>query len=147
MNLCTTCDQREPMSSRASECRQCYNRRYYAEKVKPLRVPPVPYADRRDPISYQAAHHRVRVTRGRAAEHLCSRCGDYQAAQWAYQYGDEHEQSGPVTNATTGVVTVMFWSSNPHAYAPMCRTCHRFYDDAQRIEREVQRRLKEVRDA
>ena len=61
---------------------------------------------------YYADHARVRQHRGPAKDQTCVRCGE-QAYDWAQVHG-----------------------SNPRdiwGYQPMCRPCHRHYDQPQGI--------------
>lgn len=65
----------------------------------------------------RAAHHRITVTRGRAADHPCTDCGE-QARDWSYDWSDPHEltgEDGP-------------YSLDADRYQPRCRACHKRYD-------------------
>ena len=64
-----------------------------------------------DEAGYQALHLRVENRRGKASEHICARCAERIADDWANLSGNYVD---------------------PNDYAPMCRTCHRAYDEARR---------------
>jgi len=84
---------------------------------------------RGDNIRYRAAHVRVRVTRGRAADHQCMHCDD-QAAHWAYDHADPAEK---LHSYRVGSRALPF-SLDPMHYLPLCRPCHKKFD-AQSIRR------------
>lgn len=75
-----------------------------------------------DAPSYNAAHTRIYVTRGRASEHPCVDC-DQQAKDWSY-LGDCNRERTDSKGRT--------YSPNPDMYAARCRKCHRSYDAARR---------------
>lgn len=70
------------------------------------------------PISYWAAHSRVRRERGPASMYDCVECAQFRADEWAYagwslfEQADEHN----------------VWSPFPEDYDPLCRRCHRERD-------------------
>ena len=66
------------------------------------------------PIGYNAAHHRVRESKGRASEHPCDSCAQ-PATQWAYSYADPEPLMDGLGCA---------YSLNVEFYVPMCRNCH-----------------------
>ena len=74
-----------------------------------------------DEASYNAAHKRVRRTRGRAADHLCQHC-DGPAAQWAYGHSDPDERR----EFDKGCELV--YSPDPEHYIALCQPCHRAFD-------------------
>lgn len=80
---------------------------------------------RTTPVSYVAAHSRVKAAYGPAAEHDCIGCGG-QAREWAYQGGDPAEQQG--WHRPTEKDYWVRWSSNPEFYSAMCYQCHRALD-------------------
>ena len=71
----------------------------------------------RESLNYDAAHDRVKRYRGVASSHACA-CGE-PAVDWAYLHTDpdplRDERDRP-------------FSENVHAYAPMCRHCHKTFD-------------------
>jgi hypothetical protein len=72
-----------------------------------------------DAAGYLTVHIRVRNEKGKAAEHLCIRCG-VPAQQWSYDHLDPDERRddrGP-------------YSLDLSHYFPMCITCHRRFDVA-----------------
>lgn len=82
-------------------------------------------------VSYSYAHKKVMRARGRACEHKCASCG-WQASQWAYIVGDEHEQHGERTSAGRKGVPSTYavkWSPNVWAYEPLCVPCHNSQKD------------------
>lgn len=78
-----------------------------------------------DDASYHAAHFRIYKARGKAREYTCI-CGA-PAEEWAYDYKDPNERTGPVGGGYVGVYSV-----DADHYDPMCRSCHRFRDWAHR---------------
>lgn len=76
------------------------------------------------PISYAAAHRRIRDERGRAADFICGECGE-RAAEWAYMGFSPDEQLGMAGDPET----LRIWSPNPADYAPLCRECHWAFDE------------------
>jgi len=77
------------------------------------------------PISYKAAHARVRAERGPASALTCGECGD-RAAEWSYSGFSPDEQVGWVTASTPDGVeeTLRLWSPVPSDYEALCRRCH-----------------------
>lgn len=73
---------------------------------------------RGDDVNYNSTHARVRRTRGRAAEHDCIHCGGA-ADDWAYIHGSPDEK----------VEAGRRFSPSVENYMPLCRTCHRAYDN------------------
>ncbi|MFD6640307.1 hypothetical protein ACFWDN_31325 [Micromonospora chalcea] len=80
---------------------------------------------RKDALTYDGAHNRVKAQRGSASLYLC-RCGN-QAEQWAYSHAD-YDQAHMAEGREAG----MPYSTNPKHYAPMCRSCHTRWDNAHR---------------
>ncbi|MEU8047789.1 hypothetical protein AB0B71_27060 [Micromonospora echinofusca] len=80
---------------------------------------------RKDQLTYDGAHNRVKGLRGSASGYLC-RCGN-QAEQWAYSHAD-HDQQRDSEGREAGSP----YSTNPDHYSPMCRSCHARYDNAHR---------------
>ncbi|MGS0560103.1 helix-turn-helix domain-containing protein [Microbacterium aurugineum] len=74
------------------------------------------------PISYGAAHDRVRRVHGRADMHVCVDCG-HRAQHWSYNGDSEFEQSGEI-HYSHGAKTFLRWSTDTDAYSPRCRFCH-----------------------
>lgn len=73
-------------------------------------------------VEYAAAHRRVRLLRGRAAEYRCEHCGE-QAEQWAYDHLDPEPLIGK---------NLAPYSLDVSRYIPLCRTCHKRFDMSQR---------------
>ena len=69
-------------------------------------------------------YYNVHGDMGRADAHLCS-CGE-PARDWAYQY----------TAGDREILSPEGWpySTDPDDYRPMCRPCHRRFDNAHRKE-------------
>ncbi|MEV0733311.1 hypothetical protein [Polymorphospora sp. NPDC050346] len=80
---------------------------------------------RRDQLTYNGAHSRVKRERGSASRHLC-RCGK-QAEQWAYSHADYDQ-----VRMTEGREAGKPYSLDPQHYSPMCRRCHARFDQARR---------------
>ena len=91
------------------------------------RSPDMPWPE--GPIGYSAAHRRVEAIYGLAKNHDCLHCGG-SAAEWAYDYGDLDEFSGPRLDSRdrSGSVRVMRWSGKPQHYMPLCKSCHITHD-------------------
>lgn len=73
---------------------------------------------KRSGLGYIGAHRRVYRAKGKASEHACVRCAGC-AQQWAYDHLDTDELSD--TNGT--------YSAKPEHYVPMCRSCHKRFDN------------------
>ncbi|MFG2067742.1 hypothetical protein ACGFKZ_12895 [Micromonospora tulbaghiae] len=80
---------------------------------------------RKDELTYDGAHNRVKAQRGSASDHLC-RCGN-QAEQWAYNHADFKQRAD-----TEGREKGRPYSINPDHYLPMCRSCHARFDNTHR---------------
>jgi hypothetical protein len=78
------------------------------------------------PISYKAAHARVRAVRGPASASICGECGD-RAAEWAYTGFGLDEQVGIPYDGFDGYA---LWSPDPADYDPLCRRCHWELDES-----------------
>ena len=78
---------------------------------------------RGDAAGYVAIHQRIAAQRGRAAMHKCTGCGG-QAADWAYDYADP----SPAVDEKTGSP----YSFDVNRYRPLCKSCHKLADTAQR---------------
>lgn len=84
---------------------------------------------RGDPVKYEAAHQRIRDSRGKASEWPCAmECGSM-AADWAYNHLDPNESTEMVEdmNDHTKMREVRF-SQDANFYDPMCRSCHVWFD-------------------
>ncbi|RSO02325.1 hypothetical protein DMH26_14365 [Streptomyces sp. WAC 05379] len=87
--------------------------------------------------AYVYAHRKVREKRGTAASHRCVYC-KRPADHWALN----HTKAVKVTDGQ------FVWSEAPADYDPLCRSCHRIYDQAfrkggQDALEDVDRRLRE----
>ncbi len=80
-----------------------------------------------DAPGWAAIHKRLMRSRGRASEFFCVDCGK-QAAEWSYNNRDPHE----IVAMDHG--WVLAWSLDMTNYDPRCRSCHRLFDNAHRIE-------------
>lgn len=76
--------------------------------------------DYAEAVTYTQAHLRLKVDRGRAAEHTCIQCSE-PAHEWAYMGGCPDELTH-----TNGVK----YSLDQSRYEPMCMPCHRRHDRA-----------------
>lgn len=82
-------------------------------------------------IGYRGAHMRVQAARGPASAYPCvGDCGR-PAADWAYVHDDPDELVTTVNGAPR------LYSLDSDRYRPMCRRCHRRFDTAQRVLREI----------
>lgn len=72
----------------------------------------------RDSLTYDAAHDRVKRSRGPASSHACAQC-EGPAEDWAYQ----HMADDPLIDDIGRP-----YSDDLDDYAPMCRACHRALD-------------------
>lgn len=75
-----------------------------------------------DGVCYGRAHTRVVDLNGSASHHSCIQCST-QAEDWAYLYGAPDERRDERGRP---------YSTNPSSYAPMCRSCHKTFDNAHR---------------
>lgn len=74
------------------------------------------------PISYEAAHRRVKAIYGAASNYPCSACGQ-QAHAWSY----DHSDPNPLMHQGVGLWAdkpSVPYSLDPERYDPMCRSCH-----------------------
>lgn len=69
-------------------------------------------------VGYDAAHKRVKATRGPANEYQCIGCGN-QAEHWSHVPGPRSKQC-PFNGR--------WYSPAPNDYAPRCRPCHTKFD-------------------
>lgn len=76
-----------------------------------------------DEASYSAVHQRLRRERGPAAAHPCVACGGT-AEQWAYDHSEPEPRRDPSHDAP--------YSVDLARYQPMCQSCHKRLDHAQR---------------
>ncbi|SCG69604.1 hypothetical protein GA0070609_4427 [Micromonospora echinaurantiaca] len=84
-----------------------------------------PDSRRRELLTYDGAHNRVKAQRGSASLYTC-RCGN-QAEDWAYSHADYDERA-----MIKGREARKPYSTNPDHYSPMCRPCHKRFDNAHR---------------
>ena len=87
--------------------------------------------NRNTPISYKAAHDRVRRLWGSASQYRCVTCNE-SAQQWAYDDPDFLIGHGGTRSFTTGELIPMTYSQWPEFYMSMCRSCHKRKDLAAR---------------
>jgi hypothetical protein len=80
---------------------------------------PAPGTHYKDVVTYQQAHKRVQVARGKASSHKCSECGK-QAHQWSLQ----HDRVSVPYDDGKGHP----YSLDVDDYEPMCTACHRTAD-------------------
>lgn len=135
---CGTCYNRRwradnPERVRESQvvCRKRYrenHREKIAESARAYRreardrTDEMPVFDLTAPVSYYAAHLRVKYWRGPARIHTCT-CGA-EAKDWAYVGDSPHEQRGEVRRGPSREPSHLAWSPNPLDYVPRCRPCH-----------------------
>ncbi|NJC10605.1 hypothetical protein F4558_000431 [Micromonospora profundi] len=80
---------------------------------------------RKDVLTYDGAHNRVKGQRGSASQYNC-RCGN-QAEHWSYSHAD-HDQARMPEGREAGKP----YSTNPDHYTPRCRGCHARFDNSHR---------------
>lgn len=78
-------------------------------------------------VKYAAAHIRVQVAKGAAAEHACVDCG-LGASDWSYEGGDLDELVEIINGYPRR------YSLDPDRYQPRCRSCHRIKDNRERVK-------------
>ena len=71
--------------------------------------------------TYNAAHDRVKNSRGTAKTHACIDCGTT-AAHWSYRHDDPDEQHELIGRSRVA------YSPNPEHYDPRCVPCHKRFD-------------------
>ncbi len=69
--------------------------------------------------SYADAHRAVKRKRGLASDYWCAACGS-QAKHWAYDHEDPNERTDDWGRP---------YSLDPEHYQPMCKPCHRKFDN------------------
>lgn len=74
------------------------------------------------PTTYQAIHDHIRSKYGHARLHPCASCTRV-ASQWAYDHTDPAERYELIKG------TELVFSLEPERYIPLCRSCHRLFDD------------------
>ena len=74
--------------------------------------------------TYAAAHLRVEVERGKAANHICVDC-PAPASDWSYDHNAGHLEKWKTENTCP-------YSPDPKHYSPRCRKCHRAWDKKKR---------------
>lgn len=72
-------------------------------------------------LTYSGIHYRLKSERGPAKDYACVQCGG-RAADWAYDNIDASALIDPDRGVS--------YSLNTSHYLPMCRTCHRRFDNA-----------------
>lgn len=75
-----------------------------------------------DDVTYGRAHTRIVDVKGSASLHECAECGG-QAEDWSYIHGAPDEQTDDQGRK---------FSTDPTYYRPLCRSCHKVYDNAMR---------------
>ena len=81
-------------------------------------------------ISYDAAHYRVRVAKGKASDYKCVDCPE-QAHEWSLNEESEH-----LLIQASGHQAGRKFSTNIEDYEPRCRSCHKKYDAIHGVLRE-----------
>ena len=76
-----------------------------------------------DAVNYNGVHARLRRQRGRAGDQTCE-CGR-PAKDWAYDHADPDERRDETHNGP--------YSTKVEHYIPMCRSCHRTFDNNRRV--------------
>lgn len=72
--------------------------------------------------TYNAAHLRVKKSRGSARKQYCVGCGG-KAAHWSYDHADPRE----LVEELDGKYTIVY-SADPSHYSPRCVSCHKKFD-------------------
>lgn len=84
---------------------------------------------RGDKCGYHAAHYRIRIDRGHASEYVCA-CGST-ARHWALRW-DKAGVEILIDYEKGKRGEDIEYSTDPFAYEPMCRSCHRYFDNSRR---------------
>lgn len=93
---------------------------------------------RRNVVSYETQHSRIRRRRDLATKHLCHGCGTESAEEWAYDQTDSDERYDAVSGNR--------FSMDVDRYHPMCRLCHRSFDARQPPARRYQHPKRKLAD-
>lgn len=80
---------------------------------------------RGDGAAYSTVHHWVAKKKGRAKDRPCLFCGA-PAAHWAYMHGAQDQRLSAEGTREEG----MPYAVDVEQYEPMCRPCHRRWDNA-----------------
>lgn len=108
-------------------CRGHYNKQWLESRIGKGAVDEN-YRGKEARATYQSAHYRVRMAKGRAAEYPCvDDCGE-QAEEWSL-----NEDSEELLIQATGRDAGMKFSMNIDDYEPRCRSCHKKYDSKHRL--------------
>lgn len=75
------------------------------------------------PVTYAAAHKRVRAKRGPATAYGCVDCGD-PANEWSYDHSEAAFEQEQAVRGDRGHVSVLRFHPDPAYYSPRCRSCH-----------------------
>ena len=75
------------------------------------------------PVTYAAAHKRVRAKRGPATAYRCVDCGE-PANEWSYNHCEAMYELEQAVRGERGHVSMLRFHPNPIYYSPRCRTCH-----------------------
>lgn len=87
-------------------------------------------ANRREVITYNTAHKRVRHERGSARQFPCVDCGG-PALEWSYDHSDANELTEWITYSS-GTRAEVSYSTDPSFYSPRCKSCHMRADIARK---------------
>ena len=124
-DTCVTPDCGKPVTYRsAGLCKTCYKRQWWRDNVQ--KKDRIPNSETTYPISYTAAHMKLRTHRGRARDYKCQAGCGAQAQEWAYRNASPYEQVGTETVYMNGKTyeTNAKWSPYIWDYDPLCRQCH-----------------------
>lgn len=75
-----------------------------------------------DEVGYGRVHTRIVGAKGSASTHRCCDCGG-PAEDWAYLHGAPDERRDDQGR---------LYSTDPDFYVPLCRSCHKVFDNAMR---------------
>jgi hypothetical protein len=100
-------------------CKKHYSNWYYYNAELAERGHSI---NKKEDPGYEAAHWRVRIAKGRAANHLCVDCGG-PATDWSLKHDASEKRvqsSGRMEGAT--------YSLDADDYEARCQCCHKRYD-------------------